>query len=1479
NVGDAAATATGTLSISDVDGDDSPAFNDQAATAGDNALGSFVLTGGAWTYTLDQSAVQNLDAGDVATDTITYISTDGTAQQITVTINGSDDTSVVTGSFTDSVVEGNVGDAAATATGTLSISDVDGDDSPAFNDQASTAGDNALGSFVLTGGAWTFMLDQSAVQNLDAGDVATDTITYTATDGTAQQITVTISGSDDASVVAGSFTDTVAEGNIGDATATATGTLSISDVDGDDSSAFNDQASTAGDNALGSFVLAGGTWTFTLDQSAVQDMDAGDVATDTITYTSTDGTAQQITVTINGSDDTSVVAGSFTDSVAEGNVGDAAATATGTLSISDVDGDDSPAFNDQASTAGDNALGSFVLIGGTWTFTLNQSAVQNLEAGDIATDTITYTSTDGTAQQITVTINGSDDASVVAGSFTDSVAEGNVGDAAGTATGTLSISDVDGDDFPAFNDQASTAGDNALGSFVLTGGAWTFTLDQSAVQNLDTGDIATDTITYTATDGSAQQITVTINGSDDGSVVAGSFADSVAEGNVGDAPATATGSLSISDVDGDDSPVFNDQAATAGDNALGSFVLTGGAWTYTLDQSAVQNLDAGDVATDTITYISTDGTAQQITVTINGSDDASVVAGSYTDSVAEGNVGDAAATATGTLSISDVDGDDSPVFSDQAATAGDNALGSFVLTGGNWTFTLDQSAVQDMDAGDVATDTITYTSTDGTAQQITVTINGSDDASVVAGNFTDSVAEGNIGDAAATATGTLSISDVDGDDSPVFNDQAATAGDNALGSFVLTGGTWAFTLDQSAVQDMDAGDVATDTITYTSTDGTVQQITVTINGSDDTSVVAGTHTDSVDEGDVGDPVATATGTLTISDADTDDSPAFNNQGATGGDNGFGSFSLAGGTWTYTLDQSTVQTLNDGDTATDTITYTATDGTTQEITVNVNGTNDAPIIAASGTASTRVESIVEQSFDADVFADPAAIPDPYPSVVGEEVDALTLDNPGRVTLTFESETRGVDDTLGWYQIADDGTIFNVGIVWENTDGLAAGSSVVLDLPAGEVAFFMFDGGAQGTSASYISDILAGGNDFLQFEVTDRFGADIGSGGASVNDSHTNANPVSLIYYDPDAVGADARVVIGNAQGTPFVWHASHVELHHDHRPRTQSGVDAGDDTVLTIGFEMIYNQHQFNDVVFTVEIEEDVETAIIDVAPNVTLTDVDNTAISSASAQITLGRAGDTLALSSAAQVLATGHGIVVAYDATTGTLTFTAAGGDVAHGDFADVLQGIQLINADGLGDESPRNVEITVNDSEGLVSAQTMVELDPVAPADPAYTFSQNDFIAGDEGANTISGLIGDDIIFGDAGDDTISGGVGSDTLNGGDGSDTYVWQTGDESGAAADTVLNFAIGGAPGADADILDFSDLLDGESGATITNFLQVTEDAGSTVISVNVDGAGGGYGDMTVTLDSVDLTALYGTTDQSTILQNLITDGHLNIDNP
>jgi VCBS repeat-containing protein len=223
-----------------------------------------------------------------------------------------------------------------------------------------------------------------------------------------------------------------------------------------------------------------------------------------------------------------------------------------------------------------------------------------------------------------------------------------------------------------------------------------------------------------------------------------------------------------------------------------------------------------------------------------------------------------------------------------AATLGNNGYGNFEITGNTWTYTLNNghASVQALDAGESLNDTYTFTASDGSTQTVTVTINGNEDAPVIGGVATGTVAE----DGTLTASDTLTITDVDSSDNPVsFNDVVATLGDNGYGNFEITGNTWTYTLNNghASVQALDAGESLTDAYTFTASDGSTQTVTVTINGSEDTPVIGGVATGTVAE----DGTLTASDTLTITDADTSDNPvSFNDVAATLGNNGYGNSS-------------------------------------------------------------------------------------------------------------------------------------------------------------------------------------------------------------------------------------------------------------------------------------------------------------------------------------------------------------------------------------------------------------------------------------------------------------------------------------------------------------------------------------------------------------------------------------------------------------
>src|SRR5258708_19302036 len=86
---------------------------------------------GVWTYTLNDanSAVQALNVGNTLTDSFTVTSVDGTPQVVTITINGSNDAAIISGTAAGSVIEaGGVANATPgtpTTTGTLTDTDVD----------------------------------------------------------------------------------------------------------------------------------------------------------------------------------------------------------------------------------------------------------------------------------------------------------------------------------------------------------------------------------------------------------------------------------------------------------------------------------------------------------------------------------------------------------------------------------------------------------------------------------------------------------------------------------------------------------------------------------------------------------------------------------------------------------------------------------------------------------------------------------------------------------------------------------------------------------------------------------------------------------------------------------------------------------------------------------------------------------------------------------------------------------------------------------------------------------------------------------------------------------------------------------------------------------------------------------------------------------------------------------------------------------
>ena len=116
-------------------------------------------------------------------------------------------------------------------------------------------------------------------------------------------------------------------------------------------------------------------------------------------------------------------------------------------------------------------------------------------------------------------------------------------------------------------------------------------------------------------------------------------------------------------------------------------------------------------------------------------------------------------------------------------------------------------------------------------------------------------------------------------------------------------------------------------------------------------------TDSVSVTEDAAATLTASGALSVSDADAGES-SFNAETVTGT---YDALTIdASGNWTYSADntQASIQSLGDGESATDTLEVRSADGTTHDIVITINGTNDAPV----ATVATPGEELTNGSFE-------------------------------------------------------------------------------------------------------------------------------------------------------------------------------------------------------------------------------------------------------------------------------------------------------------------------------------------------------------------------------------------------------------------------------------------------------------------------------------------------------------------------------------
>jgi VCBS repeat-containing protein len=361
--------------------------------------------------------------------------------------------------------------------------------------------------------------------------------------------------------------------------------------------------------------------------------------------------------------------------------------------------------------------------------------VQVLNDTDTPQDTFTIKSDDGTEKTVTITVQGKNDAAVIAGTTEGEVTETTDRQ----ATGTLTSTDVD-NEANKFNPNVVQNG--TYGTLTITdAGAWTYTLnDLNAEVNALNTDSAPlkDTVTVATIDGTQQEIVITINGTNDDAIIGGDTSGKITE----NATNPISGKLTSTDVDNDDD-TFKTAVVTQG--IYGTLTIAAdGKWGYTLNNANanVDALNSGDLLTDTITVASIDGTKQDIQITINGANDKAIITGDTAANIDESTTVTTFTSVTGDLNATDVD--NTTGFKAVGIKISDSQYGKYAVTAaGGWTYFLNNSdlTVQALNVGDDLEDSFTVLTDDGTEQKVTITIKGGNDPAIFTGTAVGNITE------------------------------------------------------------------------------------------------------------------------------------------------------------------------------------------------------------------------------------------------------------------------------------------------------------------------------------------------------------------------------------------------------------------------------------------------------------------------------------------------------------------------------------------------------------------------------------------------------------------------------------------------------------------------------------------------------------------------------------------------------------------
>nr|WP_102363303.1 tandem-95 repeat protein [Vibrio cyclitrophicus]PMF46988.1 polymer-forming cytoskeletal family protein [Vibrio cyclitrophicus] len=279
-------------------------------------------------------------------------------------------------------------------------------------------------------------------------------------------------------------------------------------------------------------------------------------------------------------------------------------------------------------------------------------------------------------------------------------------------------------------------------------------------------------------------------------------------------------------------------------------------------------------------------------------------------------------------------------------------------------------------------------------------------------------------------------------------------------------------------------------------------------------------------------------------------------------------------------------------------FTVTDGTTeveQDLNVHIEAVADAPDLVITDGDGVNVDdeailvepggivelniaaALVDQDLSETLTVTVDGVPEgsviqyDNEGVLNDQDNGITSYNDTEITVTFEGETAGYQNTAGYYKVDEDGNITGVEVVYENASQVDGGGDLV---PGQDQFSFQVEEGE-----SFNLFLIPNGHQHNDFDAMQD---------GQYEFRAADGSPANMDTVDPQLVfvAADGTETVVQGQNGDAIFHGgSSSQLNQDGIEHTRTTVN--EDGELVYGFEDLYGggDADYSDFNFTIDVGE------------------------------------------------------------------------------------------------------------------------------------------------------------------------------------------------------------------------------------------------------------------------------------------------------